>query len=272
MKILASDLDGTLLQNEKISQKDIEAIERFMGYGNKFIISTGRSFCGMRKIFADYKIKYDYLVLCNGAVVLASDHNTLKKETINGEALQDIMSKHCKRDDVFVVLDDNENIIMAEDEFSPEKQFLIEYATKIVPFEEMFTHINDVVVLSISTKDESIEVLEEIKKEVLLSHGDVVEVFRNTYYLDIVPKGCSKGTGIENVLNSIDEEVEGFYAIGDSWNDIPMFNLADKSFTFNKVEEELKKHADKIVDSVHKCIEDIMGEVKWMDKLVKIFF
>lgn len=262
MKILASDFDGTLLKNEKISQNDIEAIERFIGYGNKFIISTGRSFGGMRKIFDDYKINYDYLVLCNGAVVLDSEHKVLKKETLNVEALEDIMSNHCKRDDIFIVLDDGENIIMADDKDLSKKKFLVEYATKIVPFKNICKHLDEAIILSISSKDESIELIEKIRNEILEKHGDTVEAFRNTYYLDIVPKGCSKGNGIKSVLSSLDEKFEGLYTIGDSWNDISMFKIADKSFTFNEVEEELKKHADKIVDSVHKCIEDIIGEVK----------
>lgn len=44
--ILASDLDGTLLQNNTdnmISRKDIDSIRRFRAAGNQFGLVTGRS-------------------------------------------------------------------------------------------------------------------------------------------------------------------------------------------------------------------------------------
>ena len=48
MKILASDLDGTLIVNNNISKENIEAIHRLKENGGKFIISTGRTFNGVK--------------------------------------------------------------------------------------------------------------------------------------------------------------------------------------------------------------------------------
>ena len=46
------------------------------------------------------------------------------------------------------------------------------------------------------------------------------------------------------------------YTIGDSWNDVSMFDVTENSFTFDYVEKELKNHANYIVTSVAHCIED----------------
>ena len=43
MKILASDLDGTLIKEQKISQKDLDALKKLKENGHKVIVSTRRT-------------------------------------------------------------------------------------------------------------------------------------------------------------------------------------------------------------------------------------
>ena len=80
MKLLACDLDGTLVETEKnfIRKDNIEAIKKLRKEGHKFIVSTGRDIKGIKSIFKDNKeIEFDYLVLCNGALILDNNFNFL---------------------------------------------------------------------------------------------------------------------------------------------------------------------------------------------------
>ena len=70
MKILASDLDGTLIVNNNISKENIEAIHRLKENSGKFVISTGRTFNGVKNIIDTYPLEYDYLSLCNGGLII----------------------------------------------------------------------------------------------------------------------------------------------------------------------------------------------------------
>ena len=55
--------------------------------------------------------------------------------------------------------------------------------------------------------------------------------------------------------------MDNVYTIGDSFNDVSMFNITKNSFSFPNVEEKLKEHVNFIVDSVSECIEKhILGE------------
>ena len=81
-------------------------------------------------------------------------------------------------------------------------------------------------------------------------------IFRNDIYIDIVPLGCSKGNGIKYIAKQEFIKDDYIYTIGDSWNDVTMFNITKNSFTFHHVEEELKEHAAYLVDSVADCIEE----------------
>lgn len=44
MKFLASDLDGTLFRDNKVSEKDLEALRRLKAFGNKIIIFNRKKF------------------------------------------------------------------------------------------------------------------------------------------------------------------------------------------------------------------------------------
>ena len=77
-------------------------------------------------------------------------------------------------------------------------------------------------------------------------------------YIDITEKGCSKGLGILKLKELMHlEEVAG---IGDSYNDIPMLETVDHSFTFPTSPESLTSIVDDVVDSVEEALDILMKE------------
>ena len=69
MKIIATDFDGTLSYNGKISDEDKEAIHKFREAGNKFGIVTGRDVDMAQWIKPENGLEFDYLICCTGAVI-----------------------------------------------------------------------------------------------------------------------------------------------------------------------------------------------------------
>lgn len=103
-----------------------------------------------------------------------------------------------------------------------------------------------------------IDKAEEAKDLLIKKYGHAVEAFRNQYFVDIAPKDCSKGNGLKKLLELNNLDIEKLYAIGDSYNDLSMFNLTNNSFTFHHVEEQLKGYANNHVSSVSECIEKML--------------
>ncbi|WP_252227231.1 HAD hydrolase family protein, partial [Clostridium sp. ZBS2] len=67
MKLLASDLDGTLVVGNNLrNDKDLTLINKLKERGHKLIVSTGRSYDMVIPLMEKYDIEYDYLLLCNG--------------------------------------------------------------------------------------------------------------------------------------------------------------------------------------------------------------
>ena len=93
MKLLASDFDGTLLVDKKSNKRDSEGIKNLRKKGHKFIISTGRTLLTMEGVIEKYDLEFDYLVLCNGAVILDKNKNVIKNNLVDFEAVKKIVEE-----------------------------------------------------------------------------------------------------------------------------------------------------------------------------------
>ena len=86
MKILFTDLDGTLLNKEKkISSDDLEAIARASRQGNITVISTGRSLSSARPYIDQLASVQEqcYTIVYNGGLIYdCRDQKVLYQKTI----------------------------------------------------------------------------------------------------------------------------------------------------------------------------------------------
>ncbi len=95
------------------------------------------------------------------------------------------------------------------------------------------------------TKDSDLILLkQDLEKdyELLLHSSEVME---------LVPKGCSKGTGILKVCEKLGIDRADTYAFGDSVNDLPMFEVAGHSIAMGNGTELVKQKASYVTDSLH---------------------
>ena len=83
-----------------------------------------------------------------------------------------------------------------------------------------------------------------------------IEGFQNRNSVDIVRKGCSKGTGIKIIKDHY--RLEKIAGIGDSYNDLPMLKVVDTAFTFKTSPQEIKKQ-------VHYCVNDIAEAIALLE-------
>ena len=92
--------------------------------------------------------------------------------------------------------------------------------------------------------------------------GDEVEAFQNVIEIDIAPRGCSKGKGV-NILREKLEEKYGkirLYGIGDSINDLPLLQASDVSYTFPYAPQIVQDKAAYVVDTIVDALEHSMKE------------
>jgi Cof subfamily protein (haloacid dehalogenase superfamily) len=261
MRFLASDLDGTLFKDNKISEKDLRALRKLKELGNKVIVSTGRSLKGVNDILREYPFEYDYLVMCNGAVIIDSNNKVIHEKVIPNKIQNKIIESFYNWDDSLIYYDDGSSTYMIQndnvDTSKVDADFFNHFSDR-VNLDMALSNTADSQIMSIFNVSQSVAKSELVKEKLLEDYSEYIEAFRNQFFVDIVPKNCSKGIAIEMILEDENETTDNLYTVGDSLNDISMFKITKNSYTFNHAEDMVKPHANNIVDHVHEVIEDML--------------
>lgn len=260
MKILASDLDGTLRVTESIGEDDLKAIKEFRKQGNKFIISTGRTISGIKKVFEEADLEFDYLVLCNGGIILDSEWNIIENNIIDFEIGREIIEEFFEEEEMGLYCDDGENTLVVHNPNQNYSRlvFLADLLEQRIEKEEVLNQKKNFQMISIFSLDECYDRAEKARIKLDEKYGQRLDIYRNQYFIDLVPKGCSKGDGVLKVLEMVGGDVKNLYTVGDSFNDISMFKVTENSYTFNRAEDGVKLEAKNHIDYVHEIINGIL--------------
>lgn len=254
-KLLASDLDGTLIFDGKLSEENKQSILKLKEKGYYFGVSTGRPYNGV-SFLKDHDINPDFYVLLNGALVINKDNKVLKHEVIPYEVIKSIYEKYnfCN----LLGLDSGYETTILKG--------ISKYcwgSTKFASIDEIKNEKHSLISIDFSNRE--LEEVDSICYDINNEFSNYIVAYRNSYFIDVVPKGCSKGDGVSLIIKDLNINKENLYVIGDSYNDISMFRESENSFTFNNVEEKIKDHTNYVVDSVSECIGKYMlgdlGEV-----------
>lgn len=260
MKILASDLDGTLVQHRnEILDIDLEGLKQLKDRGHKFVICTGRTYNGVEGLISKYNIDYDYLVLCNGGFIVDKNHEVILDEWIDEEHVSRIVDELSNNSNIVIFLDDSKQTLVLKNNNMSEERFnnILEGFIQDIEVKDKSEFIRRCKTMCIFYVDNDIEAAEDIKKDINNRYGDSVEVFRNQCFIDIVPIGCSKGEGLLKVIEREGLSQDNLYVVGDSFNDISMFEVTKNSYTFNNVEDGVKELANNIIDNVCDVINNM---------------
>jgi hypothetical protein len=248
--LFATDLDGTILHHDKMAEADLAAVHKLKNQAATIAIATGRPLNGVETVLRNHGFEPDYMVLMNGALVVDSRGMTVTGKTI-GKDTACIIADLCLERGFDVAFEGGSNTWFYR---SGIPDGISDSVAGVYAIDDMAEMKGEVYLISI-TANRGIDEIEELRNEIESGFGKEIEAYRNVKYIDVVPKGISKGEGIRTIM-----ELEGIirknvHVIGDSFNDIPMFREAGSSYTLSHAEDELKGHADYVVDSVAECIE-----------------
>ena len=74
-------------------------------------------------------------------------------------------------------------------------------------------------------------------------------------HVDVAPRGCSKGTGIEVVRKAF--SIREMYGIGDHYNDLPLLESVDHPYTLTHAPAKVQEAAEGIVRGVSELLDRI---------------
>ena len=242
-RAVASDFDNTLYfmdDEEPMRAADIFGIIYYQQRGGLFGISTGRSLRGVRDVIGMY-IRPDFYILASGALVMDGEENVLFKKCLPLETAERIYRMF--EGSLQMVIQANDTVyIFGEETY---------LQTRIESFEELAEA--DVYGVSMAAPDEAAAAAAAERINALF--GGEVTAFQNMNHVDVVPAGCSKGSGVAVVREAFG--VKEFYGIGDSYNDLPLLKSADHAYALSHSPREVQDAAEGVVRGVSELLDRI---------------
>ncbi len=262
-KVLFTDMDGTLLLNDStVSPAMQSALKTATDNGHRVVLTSGRPLDSILEVKDKFGLNFKnmWIIANNGSVI----YNCDKKEYIFKKKLPiDIVLKVmelCEEAGIHAhVYTDKDIVGTVEDE---ELAF---YRSKIhLPF--ILTDDLRKTIPDGSFKVEIIALndypaLVELRKVIEAKLGDVVDaVFSNTMYLEILPKGISKGNALLTLEKYLPVAHYNTYASGDAPNDLSMIEAAGVGVAMANAQQCVKDVADIVTkeDNNHNGLIEII--------------
>lgn len=266
-KLLCTDMDGTLLNNNKeISEVNKKAIATAIENGLIVALCTGRIFT-----FANYYAQIlgikAPVIASNGAYIRDGKMDeVLYKRNLGIENCRKIMkvlnkngiNPHFNSKDRILtghISHSSESYLKFNETLDAEHQFKVNV---IEDWESAFIKYEEDILKCIAI-DNNLEKIKTAKEEIsLIDSLEVVSSLYNNF--EVMAKGVSKGKAVEFLANYYNIKREEIICIGDNENDLSMIDYAGLGVAMGNSVEEVKSRANYITtsnnaDGVAKVIE-----------------
>jgi len=259
IKLIASDYDKTFHRNDLQDLKiNLLAVEEWRSKGNIFAISTGRDVASMLHEKKIRNIDYDYIVSLNGSFVVDGKNNVLFKQALDNALARELVEMLKEKfGDELIISNGFDGCNMTNKKASLSNEISREiYERNAQIYSKTIETALDGEVLLIGCLNDNFEKAKLLQKEILLKYESEVEVFINLNYINIVPKGISKASGLDIIIAHSKVDKNFVSVIGDDLNDIPMLEKYN-GYAVNNAKEEVKAVSLKIYNSVSDLISAV---------------
>ncbi|MDP4153921.1 MAG: Cof-type HAD-IIB family hydrolase [Bacillota bacterium] len=241
---IASDFDGTMTADGSvIPKKNIEAVDYFIKNGGIFSLSTGRSLHSISRRKSEFPSNGP-VICCNGALIYDAekqkilrswgmDKNILKIASEVMNDFPDIGIEGMYDFEMFLIKKDKINANHIEYEEIPNEEVSVDKIT--APLQKLL----------FTGPAERIALLDPYLRA---KEGfDYTILYSSPRFLEVMPVGINKGTGLLNAAEILKINHENTYAIGDYLNDYHAIKMAGTGVVPENAASEIKEIADVIV-------------------------
>ena len=258
-KIIFSDLDGTLINKEQqeLHKGNFDAVKRWREKGNLFVICTGRNPIDILPTLKQADLEFDYLVLCNGASLYDKHMNCIYEKEFPLELGKEILLECSKNHEIITFYCDQNELVMQhlDKVVSIDANGVMHHDITDKTFEEYVQNANCFKMLCL-IQPEGDHFLYHYQDLLFVPHINEISWFFNKECIDIMAYGVSKGNGMKQLVEMLGIDDNRVYAIGDSFNDLSMIEMACHGTTFVDAPEILRRKAKHIVTSIKELIDN----------------
>ena len=253
-KLIAFDIDDTLLNRKKeITPLTKAALMQAQENGMKLAVASGRLPYGVRP-FAEKLDVFShggYYMGFNGGAVMNCRDELIGKTYLDRKYIKPVY-----------------DILRPSNATTMVHKGAIIYADNKV---NDYTHIeSEVIGLPLNVVDDlpsfidwdihkflicgDPDELKMLEQQLLDALGGEVDIYLSApWFLEVMPKGANKGTGLRMICENAGIDISEAIAFGDSYNDVFMLKAAGLGIAMGNAEEAVKQAADRVTAD---CDED----------------
>lgn len=251
MKLLFTDLDGTLLNNDsEVSPKTKAFLDDFLSSGNKLILSSGRPLGSILEVKENAGLTQRgiFLSCSNGALVYDCDNKCPILEKRLSRTYVAYLQDQAKAYGLHIqTYRDDAIVTPAEDKEIQYYRRRIHLPYIVSPDLTKALDKDPFKMLAISLDD--FDKLETFRKGIADWAKDKIQtIYSSDMYLELFDLNAGKGNALRFVCNYFKIPLSDAYAAGDADNDISMLEAAGTGIAMANASDQVKQHADVITD------------------------
>ena len=240
IKLIATDLDGTMLDDSKRLPDNFDQVIHDLRSRNiRFAVSSGRSFCTLKKQFGSYL--NDLIFICDNGAYVYDKGEVVSTSLLPGDAVHNII-RFCEEMDLVVLLCGKK----ATWHNGSEPETLAEirkYYLNEKYMEDLSSYDDDVFKVAVFERRGGIENTAYPKLQA--RYGEYFNVqLSGARWVDIMNTGITKGSALHHMQNRLGVDYGETMSFGDYLNDIEMLENSYYSFSMENSHSLVKKAAN----------------------------
>jgi Cof subfamily protein (haloacid dehalogenase superfamily) len=239
--LVVSDVDGTLLtKNKTLTERASGAVQRLRDAGIGFTITSSRPTIGMQFLIEPLQLTLPFGSF-NGSCIVDPRMKPIEQHLIPAPTAQrclDVLDEFGV--DIWLFTNDLWLTRNGDGAYVPGEKRAIRADPVIVgDFTPYLTAACKIV--GASGDAALLRRCEAAMQKALGTHATAVR--SQTFYLDITPPGCDKGTFVQAMAKRLSISTDAVATIGDMENDLAMFAKSGMSIAMGNAADDVKKRA-----------------------------
>ncbi|MEE0929463.1 MAG: Cof-type HAD-IIB family hydrolase [Acutalibacteraceae bacterium] len=259
-KILAIDLDGTLLNdNKEISNENMDAILCAIESGILVVPCTGRSIQGITKYKFFEKLNSPAIAYNGGMIVNLTNNEIMFHYPLLNKDAEFIVKKGIEIDTNICVWIDNTLYCNKINNYTLEYSKL--NSVSPIQFTEL-KDISDKVMTKILWYDKENKINPYLNSMNRVVSEDVTCCTSKPWFLEFFNSKTSKALALQKLCDLYNISRKELVAVGDELNDISMIEFAGLGVAMKNAKEEVKERANYIIGSNNKsAVADLIYNI-----------
>lgn len=258
IKLIASDLDGTLLQNgaQILTEEAKQRIAELQKMGILFVAASGRQYPNLCRLFG--KLSEKMLFICENGAYTVQNGQELDSIPMNREMgialMQDIYAKeHCE------VLLSGKNTSYLQPKTEDYVHRMCSIVKNNVQIVEDLTKVEEPFLKISAYRADGISLSEEYFRNRWGKH--LQAVVSDRLWMDFTAFDVNKGQALKKIQMTLGITKEETMVFGDNYNDIEMLEQAEYSFVMEDAPEPIKQYGRYGSKQVEETLRDVIQKI-----------